>query len=177
LSYTGRMRGLAVVCLGALVCSAGLSPVAAAQDEAPAKSAIVLVMESSGGVKAASALRSSLNSQKGVRVVSLDDVARKGTEPAAVVTVAAVTNREVHVVYWDRAGRRDALSAPLPARADHLDAVVLALASALIERNRASLENASNRRMQEPGLAPYAVLGGFAKLYPRLNVALRYEDF
>lgn len=177
------MRWLTPVCLCALLGSVGLPLLpsmtvrAAAQDSRDGPSSVVLVMESSGGVRAASALRTSLNAQPGMRVLTLAEVARQGTEPAAVVTVAAVSKREVTVVFWDRAGRRDSLSAPAPERADHLDSVVLALASALIERNRAALEPARSRVLAPAPLAPYAVVGGFGRLFRRLNVALRYEDF
>jgi hypothetical protein len=171
------MLRLAPVCLCALLGWVGLTSAVAAQAARDKPYSVVLVMESSGGVRAASALRTSLNAQPGMRVISLADVARQGTEPAAVVTVAAISKREVSVVYWDRAGRRDSLSAPAPERADHLDSVVLALASALIERNRAQLEPSRGEVLPPTTFAPYAVLGGFGKLFPRLNVALRYEDF
>jgi hypothetical protein len=107
-------------------------------------------------------------------VISLGDLSGAPTQPAAILTVAAAT-RGVHVAYWDHFGRRDSLSAPAPARADQLDAVVLALASALLDRHRAELTGGVS--LERTLLEPYAALGGFAKLIPRLQVALRFEDF
>jgi predicted kinase len=146
-----------------------------------AKRAVLLVMESAGGVRAAASLRASLNAQPGLSVVSLADVTQKQLRPAAIVTVAAVTTRAVSVVSWDFSGARDVLSAPTPARADQLDAVVLALASALLERHRGEWSSerpgtpvSSDDRSAD---ALYAVLGRFVRPNARTNVALRFEDF
>jgi hypothetical protein len=152
---------------------------------AAAQRAVLLVMESAGGLRAATGLRASLNSQPGLQVVSLNDVTQKQLRPAAIVTVAAVSARAVSVVYWDFAGVRDSLSAPTPARADQLDAVVLALASALLERHRsewsaerpAALAASGDGQLPRTTDALYAVLGRFVRQNPRTNVALRFEDF
>ena len=155
-------------------------PPAAPQAEKPAsgaKRAVLLVMESPGGVRAAGGLRTSLNAQPGLQVVSLAEVTQRQLNPAAIVTVAAVTARAVSVVYWDFTGTRDALSAPTPERADQLDAVVLALASALLERHRGEWVDTRPvaRIMGDDAL--YAVLGHFIRPNSRTNVALRFEDF
>jgi len=154
---------------------AAQEPAASRQSPTEIRSPVLLVMESTGGVRAASALRGSLNAHPGVRVISLGDLSSAPTQPAAILTVAAATTRGVHVAYWDHFGRRDSLSAPAPARADQLDAVVLALASALLDRHRAELTGGVS--LERTLLEPYAALGGFAKLIPRLQVALRFEDF
>ncbi|HKP64056.1 MAG TPA: hypothetical protein VJV78_45285 [Polyangiales bacterium] len=149
---------------------------------APARRAVLLVMESAGGLRAASGLRASLNAQPGMQVVSLQEVTQKQLRPAAIVTVAAVTARTVSVVYWDNTGTSDSLSAPTPARADQLDAVVFALASALLERHRSewSAERPGMLARADASQTPddlYAVLGRFVRQNPRSNVALRFEDF
>ena len=150
---------------------------------APAKRAVLLVMESAGGLRAASGLRASLNAQPGMQVVSLNEVTQKQLRPVAIVTVAAITAHTVSVVYWgDNNGISDSLSAPTPARADQLDAVVFALASALLERHR------DEWSADGPGMlartdtpqttdALYAVVSKFVRQNPRSNVALRFEDF
>jgi hypothetical protein len=66
-----------------------------------------------------------------------------------------------------------------------MDAVVLALASALLDRHRTDLQESSRRVATNTGAlelarttdALYAVLGRFGRLSPRSNVALRFEDF
>jgi hypothetical protein len=87
-------------------------------------------------------------------------------------------------VYWDGEGKPDALSAAGPGTADQLQAVVLALSSALIERHRhdpvaISREVLARARMfddQSATRAIYAMLGR-ERLAPRTNVYLRFEDF
>lgn len=171
-----------VVCSVVALQSIGTS---AAQAPNPAPSgAVIVVMESPGGVRAANSLRAALRREGRVEILAAADMARTRVEPAAVLTVAAVASREVSVVYWDVSGRSDALSAPAPARADQLDAVVLALSSALLERHRPELLQVAQRASirAEPGLARtteelYAVLGHYNRTLPRTNVALRFEDF
>jgi glutamine synthetase type III len=147
---------------------------------------VLIVMESAGGVRAAAALRNAINAQTEVRVVSQADIARQKLAPAAMLTVSAVASQIVSVAYWDMTGERDWLSSPAPARADQMDAVVLALASALIERHQPDLleraQAGTSRALGEMQLvrtpdALYAVLGRFGRLYPRSNVSLRFEDF
>lgn len=143
---------------------------------------VLVVMEAAGGVRAGSALRSALNARAEVRVVSQSDLVRKSQSPAAVITVAAVTSQIVSVAYWDMTGARDWLSSPAPAQADQLDAVVLALASALLDRHRGDLVESGRRAVganefSRNASAVYAMLGRFAKIGPRTNVSLRYEDF
>lgn len=154
--------------------SNGLQPLAATP--------VLVVMEAAGGVRAGAALRSALNSRKEVRVVSQSDLVRKSQTPAAVITVSAVTAQIVSVAYWDMKGARDLLSAQAPAQADQLDAVVLALASALLARHRDDLLESSRRTNVARDFSPnaselYAMLGRFSKARPRSNVSLRYEDF
>jgi len=118
-------------------------------------------------------------------VMALSDVSRAKVQPSVILTVSAVASREVSVVYWDLSGSRDALSAPAPARADQMDAVVLALASALLERHRPELlegakvkpANVGDRELARTTDALYAVLGRYGRMSPRSNVALRFEDF
>jgi hypothetical protein len=153
-------------------------PAAPGAEQKPgAKRAVLLVMESPGGLRAAAGLRTSLNAQAGLHVVSLAEVTQKQLSPAAIVTVAAVTARAVSVVYWDFSGTRDVLSAPTPPRADQLDAVVLALASALLERHRTEWVDARPIALFPREDALYAVLGRFVRQHSRTNVALRFEDF
>ena len=188
------MRGLGAAC-AFVVCSLIDLQLAAAQapnpppmgvpDPAAQAGAVLVVMESAGGVRAASSLRAALSAQGGVRAMALADVARNKLQPTVMLTVSAVASREVSVAYWDLSGARDALSAPAPARADQVDAVVLALASALLERHRPEL--LERAKGSAPGLgerelarttdALYAVLGRYGRLSPRSNVALRFEDF
>ena len=150
------------------------NPPPAAAVESAAKRPVLLVMESAGGVRAAATLRAALNDQRGLQVMSLAEVTQKQLQPAAIVTVAAIGARSVSVVYWDGAGGRDTLSAPAPSRADQLDAVVLALASALLDRHRADWNLAVDSR---PSDELYALLNRVSRLSPRTNIALRFEDF
>lgn len=146
------------------------------------KPTVVLVMESSGGLRAASALRKALN-EAGCSVLSLVEAQRKSLTPDALLTIGA-DNSRIHVVYWDNDGRPDVLSSIGPATQDQVDAVVLALSSALIERHRAttplvSREVMARARMfedQKASRAIYAMLGR-GTFAPRTNVYLRFEDF
>jgi hypothetical protein len=157
----------------------------APQPKAAKGNAVLLVMESTGGVRAAGVLRTALNTQDALRVVSQAELARQPVSPAAILTVSAVASKVVSVAYWDMAGARDWLSSPAPARADQMDAVVLALASALLERHRPDLLDTDRRGAKGVGAfelarttdALYAVLGRFGRLSPRSNVSLRFEDF
>jgi hypothetical protein len=141
-------------------------------------------MESAGGVRAAGTLRNALNSRDQLRVVSQADLARQPVSPAAILTVSAVASQVVSVAYWDMGGARDWLSSPAPARADQMDAVVLALASALLDRHRPDLLETESRGAKGVGAndarvtdALYAALGRFGQMSPRTNVSLRFEDF
>jgi|GEM_PF-4108994 len=146
------------------------------------KPTVVLVMESSGGVRAATALRKALN-DAGCSVLSLVEAQRKSLTPDALLTIGA-DNSKIHVVYWDNDGRPDVLSSVGPATQDQVDAVVLALSSALIERHRTttpaiSREVMARARMfedQKASRAIYAMLGR-GTFAPRTNVYLRFEDF
>jgi hypothetical protein len=162
-------------------------PAAAAEhanvnDKGYKKPTVVLVMESPGGLRAASALRKALN-ESGWSVISLVEAQRRSLTPDALLTVGA-DNSKIHVVYWDAAGRPDVLSAVGPATQDQVDAVLLALSSALIERHRpqvsaVSREVLARARMfedQRATRAVYAMLGR-GLLAPRTNVYLRFEDF
>jgi len=151
-------------------------------DSAYKKPTVVVVMESSGGLRAATALRKALN-EAGCAVVSLVEAQRKSLTPDALLTIGA-DNSRIQVVYWDNDGRPDVLSSVGPATQDQVDAVVLALSSALIERHRAttpaiSREVMARARMfedQKASRAIYAMLGR-GSFAPRTNVYLRFEDF
>lgn len=150
-------------------------------DAAHKKPTVVVVMESMGGLRAASALRKALN-QAGCSVVSLVEAHRKSLTPDVLLTIGA-DNSRIQVVYWDSDGRPDVLSAVGPATQDQVDAVVLALSSALIDRHRdtatLSREGMARARMfddQRATRAIYAMLGR-GTLAPRTNVYLRFEDF
>jgi len=155
------------------------------QPKAAKPSAVLLVMESAGGIRAAGTLRNALNASDELRVVSQAELARQPVSPAAILTVSAVASQVVSVAYWDLSGTRDLLSSPAPARADQMDAVVLALASALLERHRPDLLETGRRSAGVVGSvelarttdALYAVLGRFGRSSPRTNVSLRFEDF
>jgi hypothetical protein len=146
------------------------------------KPTVVLVMESSGGLRAATALRKALN-DAGCSVLSLVEAQRKALTPDALLTVGA-DNSKIHVVYWDNDGRPDVLSSVGPATQDQVDAVVLALSSALIERHRTTTPAVSREVMararmfedQKASRAIYAMLGR-GTFAPRTNVYLRFEDF
>jgi hypothetical protein len=161
------------------------TPAPVPQAKAAKGNAVLLVMESAGGVRAAATLRTALNAQDALRVVSQAELARQPVSPAAILTVSAVASQVVSVAYWDMSGARDWLSSPAPARADQMDAVVLALASALLERHRPDLLDTDRRGPKGVGAielarttdALYAVLGRFGRLSPRSNVSLRFEDF
>jgi hypothetical protein len=150
----------------------------------------MLVMESGGGVRAASELRASLN-QVGYRVLSPADVERQGVQPDALLTVAfsqpdATTGaRSLNASYWSREGRADRLNAASLATLDQLNAVALALSSALIDRHRnddtaqGTEALARTRWLSDPN-APgvlYAMVSGATSVAPRTNVRLRFEDF
>jgi hypothetical protein len=157
----------------------------ASQPKAAKGNAVLLVMESAGGVRAAGTLRAALNAHDELRVVAQADLARQPVSPAAILTVSAIASQVVSVAYWDMSGARDWLSSPAPARADQMDAVVLALASALLERHRPDLLETARQGAKVVGAielarttdALYAVLGRFGRLSPRSNVSLRFEDF
>lgn len=146
------------------------------------KPTVVVVMESSGGLRAASALRKALNAA-GCSVVSLLEAQRRSLTPDALLTIGA-DNSRIQVVYWDNDGRADVLSSVGPATQDQVDAVVLALSSALIERHRSSTPAISREVMararmfedQRASRAIYAMLGR-GSFAPRTNVYLRFEDF
>lgn len=163
------------------------TPVTKANDErvsepAYKKPTVVLVMESSGGLRAATALRKALN-DAGCSVLSLVEAQRKSLTPDALLTIGA-DNSKIHVVYWDNDGRPDVLSSVGPATQDQVDAVVLALSSALIERHRTTTPAISRDVMararlfedQKASRAIYAMLGR-GTFAPRTNVYLRFEDF
>jgi hypothetical protein len=172
--------------LGVVLLLAALQPrPVAAQDAVSADTTVVLVMESGGGVRAATELRAALNRQPSVHLVSLAEAARLPAQPVAVLTVATNPARVVSVIYWDLAGNTDSLSASAPAGAGQIDVVIMALTSALLDRHRAEL-NAGNvdsePRPSATGLrlsssAFYAVLGRLGRMTPRTSVELRVEDF
>ena len=142
-------------------------------------------MESGGGVLAATELRSALNRQPRVRVLSLAEATKQHVQPAAVLTVATDRSRFVNVVYWGLSGETDALTSPTPATADQVGAVVLALASALLERHRLELtamDGEPNAQLRFVDFARttrefHAMLGRFGRLSARTSVELRLEDF
>jgi len=184
--------------------TASVTPVAGASPSAPVEPAagraavppappsgpsIVLVMESSGGLRAAAELRAALT-QVGYRVSSAAEAQRKATQPDVLLTVAFTPPtqmgdarggaRGVHVAYWGRDGQTDSLTAASLATLDQLNAVALALSSALIDRHRnddvsAAADNARARVFADPR-AP-GVLYAMVSATPRTNVRLRVEDF
>jgi hypothetical protein len=146
------------------------------------KPTVVLVMESSGGLRAAAALRKALN-EAGCSVLSLVEAQRKSLTPDALLTIGS-DNSRIQVVYWDNDGRPDVLSSLGPATQDQVDAVVLALSSALIDRHRSttpaiSREVMARARMFEDQRASRAIFAmlGRGTFAPRTNVYLRFEDF
>jgi predicted nucleotide-binding protein (sugar kinase/HSP70/actin superfamily) len=170
----------------ALLLSAALQPRLIAAEEAATAdtdTTVVLVMESGGGVRAASELRAALNRQPSVHLVSLAEASRQQARPAAVLTVATDPARVVSVIYWDLAGNTDSLSAPAPAGAGQIDVVIMALTSALLDRHRAELNARSADGGPRPLASPltssafYAMLGRLGRMTPRTSVQLRVEDF
>lgn len=199
-NYALRMR-VSGACLvvslltasGAVAQPLGASPAAedagpqatdAAGSHAHATTTIVLVMEAPGGVRAAAGLRKALH-DAGFTVLSLGEARRKSIVPDALLAVATDRMQTVQVVYWGRDGGSDTLSAVSPATADQLQAVVVALSSALIERHRNEASPigrevlARTRLFEDPraSRAIYAMLGQAGRLWPRTHVLLRYEDF
>jgi hypothetical protein len=176
-----RSLGVAfgVTLLWAALC---MQPLAA---QAAVASSIVLVMESGGGVRAASELRAALNRRPDVHLVSLAEASHAQLPPSAVLTVATDPTRVVSVIYWDLAGNTDSLVAPTPSDAAQINAVVLALASALLDRHRPELSaKAVQTSVPPPALdlmrtsrALYAMLGRLGGVRPRTDVQLRVEDF
>ena len=172
---------------GPLKPASKLAPKVVSPPKAATGGAVLLVMESAGGVRAAGTLRNALNAREDLRVVSQADLGRQSlsqASPAAILTVSAVASQSVSVAYWDLNGTRDWLSAAAPAHADQMDAVVLALASALLDRHRMELLENSKRvvvagtfELARTTDALYAVLGRFGRRIPRSNVSLRVEDF
>lgn len=165
-----------------------VAPVAAAPSRTPATPSgpsIVVVMESSGGLRAASELRTSLQ-QVGYRVLSSAESQRKSTPPDVLLTVAftppttANGARSVHVAYWSRDGQTDSLTAASLSTLDQLNAVALALSSALIDRHRnddvSSVTDSARARLLAEGRVP-GVLYAMVSALPRTNVRLRVEDF
>jgi hypothetical protein len=159
------------------------------QPKAAKASAVLVVMESAGGLRAAGTLRNALDVSDELRVLSQTELVRQAVSPAAILTVSAVASQVVSVAYWDLSGARDLLSSPAPARADQMDAVVLALTSALLERHRPELlANGScagarsaawvgSSELARTTEAFYAMLGRNGRSGPRTNVSLRFEDF
>ena len=163
----------------------GSAPAAAVVGESAYKEpTVAVVVESSGGLRAAAALRRSLR-EGGCVVVSLTEAQRASPseQPSALLLVRA-DNSRIQVVYWDRHGRPDALSATGRATQAQVDAVVLAFSSALIARHRGTTPAVlfeSLGRAGEPGKrteqqAIFAMLGR-ATHAPRTNVYLHFEDF
>jgi hypothetical protein len=184
LKYNRCMRVIGLA-FGLVACVLASVEHAAAQAEPAKRRPIVLVMESAGGVHAASDLRTTLNRDAGYRVLSLSEAQHEAVRPSAVLTVATDRARVVRVVYWDLAGDTDSLTAATPARPEDMPAVVLALSSALLERHRSDLRRepresdarASWLDAANASRAFYAVLGRISRLSPRTNVELRFEDF
>jgi hypothetical protein len=178
-----RVLGFALLLVSVIadVCLAQASETA---NTGPSARPIVLVMESSGGVRMATDLRAALNHDAVFRVLSLHEAQRQAVRPLGVLTVAAERARSVRVVYWKLGGESDSLTAATPNTADQLTAVVYALASALLERHKDDVGLESAEQLVAPGLdaahasrAIYAMLGRWSRLTPRTNIELRFEDF
>lgn len=151
---------------------------------------IVLIMESSAGLRAAAELRQALRGV-GCVALSITEAERQAIDPDAYLVVASDHSRVIHVRYWDRSGRSDSLSAIAPpaATAEQMAAVTLALSTAMVERHTRDVPpvmgplNAEIRSragmfdVSRDSQAIYAMLGRLSRLSPRTNVQLRFEDF
>jgi hypothetical protein len=173
-----RVLGFALL-LVSVIADVCVAQATEAANTGPSTRPIVLVMESSGGVRVAAELRAALNHDAVFQVLSLNEAQRQAVRPLAVLTVATERARSVRVVYWKLGGETDSLSAATPSTAGQLTAVVYALASALLERHKDDVA-----ALVAPGLdaahasrAIYAMLGRWSRLTPRTNIELRFEDF
>jgi hypothetical protein len=124
--------GLALFCCAAFA----VAPVNAQVTPA---APVVVVVDPAGGLPSADQLSALLAQELSLRFVSLREVAPGAAQPQAMITVSVDREHLINVVYWDRAGRFDVLSAPVKSNVAHVDAVALTLASALLQRHLAEL--------------------------------------
>jgi hypothetical protein len=123
-----------------------------ARAQAAAVPPVVVMVEPGGGLPNAELLGTELSRDLSLRIVSLRDVSPGSQPPQAIVTLAVDREHLINAVYWDRAGRFEVLSAPVKSNmaASHVEAVAIALSSALLQRHVVEL---SRGIAAEPGAA------------------------
>ena len=118
--------------------------------------AILLVMESSAGVSGAARVRSALRHQLGMSVISAAEASKLSAPPVGTLAVALERGAgNVAVIYLDRRGGSDMLTAPTPPLASDITSVVTALAAALLERHAKSIRRADEHLPDDPILDPW----------------------
>ncbi|MDD9947523.1 MAG: hypothetical protein OXU20_41165 [Myxococcales bacterium] len=117
---------------------------ASAQQRGPKDSSpsMAVVVESAGGVVMARKVRALLARDAGLAIHSLRRFTRGKKRPDVVLTVSVLDSREISVMYWDRRGTAESLSAPVPRARATASLVAASLAVALVRRNLPSLKDA-----------------------------------
>jgi hypothetical protein len=138
--------------LSALICQ---SAKAKAQSVAP----VVVMVDPGGGLPSAEQIGTELSRDLKLRIVSLRDVSPSAQAPQAIITLAVDREHLINAVYWDRAGRFEVLSAPVKSNmaASHVEAVAIALSSALLQRHIVELTRGI---APEPAVATQRVANG-----------------
>lgn len=161
-------------------------PVAFAQAALPT---VIVAVESGNGLPSAEALRTALAGTLGVRMVLQREVLRSKLLPDALLSISVDRDHNVSVLYWDRNGQPDALSAPVVAARDRIDTVVMTLVAALLQRHLPELA----KRPEPDDIDMRAVRDGHARalwtsqevyaaltrlgLLQRRTSELSFEDF
>ena len=126
-----------------------------AQSVAP----VVVMVDPGGGLPTADQVGTELSRDLKLRIVSLRDVSPSSQPPQAIITLAVDREHLINAVYWDRAGRFEVLSAPVKSNmaASHVEAVAIALSSALLQRHIVELTRGI---VPEPAVAAQRVANG-----------------
>lgn len=111
---------------------------------------IAVVMESSAGNRPAKRVRRLMAKHLGLAVGGLDSPTNSSgkqstgerSTPDAIVAIVATGKRDISVHYWDRTGRTDSLTAPLPKGHEQLSLVSASLAVAVVRKHVGGLRQA-----------------------------------
>lgn len=107
---------------------------------------VAVVIETRPGLPLAAPLRKQLGERTHCQIVSLSEATKRGVQPAAMLSVSLDTRSRVSVLYWDRNGKRDLLTAAVANRKSAIEIAALTLTSALLQRHQPP----SNRRADSP---------------------------
>ncbi len=107
---------------------------------------VVLVTDTAGTAVAVDKLRADLGAKLGIRLVLAREASVEARHPVALLSISVDKSSVVSVLYWDRNGEPDFLSAPAPAAADRLDTVIATLSAALLRKHIDALSQATADR-------------------------------